>query len=76
MLVFETHSDKAGFAFCADGAKNRGFVKMVLEIISRAWDFQADDEGSIPFNRSSLPVVDLLCRQRSSARILAPNHNG
>ena len=47
-----------------------------LKSISRAGDFQADEEGSIPFNRSSLPVVDLLCRQRSSARILAPNHNG
>ena len=66
MLVFETHSDKAGFAFCADGAKNRGFVKMVLEIISRAWDFQADDEGSIPFAGSSLPVVDLACGSRAA----------
>jgi hypothetical protein len=46
-------SDSANLPFGFKGAEKDNFVRIRFEITTGARDFQADDEGSIPFTRSN-----------------------
>ena len=47
-------SDSADYSFWFNGAEMGRFVRTTVDTARRAGVFQADDEGSIPFTRSSL----------------------
>jgi len=53
-IALGRRSDGANYPFGFKGAAKGQFVRTGIEIATAARDFQADDEGSIPFTRSNV----------------------